>query len=130
MLKLKDRRQRMLVKRMVELSLKDGIPDSERVSAVLSAVRNQTPRSHRTILRAYLAAIRSLTRESTLEVVHAGALDSQGIDSFRKGMETRMNRNLMLDSREDPSLIAGSRVTIGDHVWDASLRGLIARLID
>lgn len=130
MLKIKDRRQRMLVKRMVELSLKDGIPDTGRVEAVLAAVRTQAPRSHRAILRAYLASIRSLIRESTLEVVHAGALDSQGIESFRKNMEGRMNRNLILDSREDPSLIAGSRVTIGDHVWDASLRGLVARLID
>lgn len=130
MLKIKDRRQRMLVKRMVELSLKDGIPDPERVEAVLAAVRNQTSRSHRIILKSYLGAIRSLIRESTLEVVHAGELDPQAIDSFLKSMETRMNRNLILDSREDSSLIAGSRVTIGDHVWDASLRGLVARLIN
>ncbi|MBN2233854.1 MAG: F0F1 ATP synthase subunit delta [Opitutales bacterium] len=130
MLKIKDRRQRMLVKRMVELSLKDGIPDPERVEAVLAAVRNQTSRSHRIILKSYLGAIRSLIRESTLEVVYAGELDPQAIDSFLKSMETRMNRNLILDSREDSSLIAGSRVTIGDHVWDASLRGLVARLIN
>lgn len=60
----------------------------------------------------------------------ARALDPQQSESLRKGLERFSGKKVQLESREDPSLLGGLVVRMGDWVLDASLLRRLNRLRD
>lgn len=64
----------------------------------------------------------------TAEVVSASPLDERRQDRLRRALSDRTGHEVRLDIRVDPSLIGGAIATVGDTVFDGSLRTQLDRL--
>jgi len=64
----------------------------------------------------------------TAEVVSAGPLDDRRQDRLRRALSERTGHEVRLDIRVDPDLIGGAIATVGDMVFDGSLRTQLERL--
>ncbi|MHB1543029.1 MAG: F0F1 ATP synthase subunit delta [Gammaproteobacteria bacterium] len=68
--------------------------------------------------------------ESMIEcaVTTAVHLDARGKETWITHLAARFNRKIRLVCRMDPGLLGGAELRVGDHVWDASIRGQIEEL--
>ena len=64
----------------------------------------------------------------TADVVSAGELDERRQESLRRALSDRTGHEVRLEIRVDPSLIGGAIATVGDMVFDGSLRTQLERL--
>jgi F-type H+-transporting ATPase subunit delta len=64
----------------------------------------------------------------TAEVVAASPLDERRQDRLRRALSDRTGHEVRLEIRVDPSLIGGAIATVGDTVFDGSLRSQLDRL--
>jgi len=64
----------------------------------------------------------------TAEVVTASALDERRQDRLRRALSDRTGQEVRLDIRIDSNLIGGAIATVGDTVFDGSLRTQLERL--
>jgi F-type H+-transporting ATPase subunit delta len=64
----------------------------------------------------------------TAEVVAASELDERRQDRLRRALSERTGQEVRLAIRVDPSLIGGAIATVGDTVFDGSLRTQLERL--
>jgi F-type H+-transporting ATPase subunit delta len=115
-------------KKLLALSLQDGVVSAERVEAVLSALRNQPPRNAKAILRAYAKLIKRAIAAQTAMVESAVPLDESALKSISQHFSQQYGRPIVAQSSENSALIAGLRVRIGDDLYDASITGRLARL--
>lgn len=61
-------------------------------------------------------------------VTSARPLPEAYYQSLQRELEQRTQRKILLERREDPSLLAGVVTRIGDHTMDGSVRGRLAAL--
>lgn len=64
----------------------------------------------------------------TAKVVTASPLDDRRKDRLRRALSERAGREVRLDVEVDPALIAGAVATVGDVVFDGSLRTQLGQL--
>jgi len=64
----------------------------------------------------------------TAQVVAASPLDERRQDRLRRALSDRTGQEVRLDIRVDPSLIGGAIATVGDTVFDGSLRTQLDKL--
>jgi F-type H+-transporting ATPase subunit delta len=62
------------------------------------------------------------------EVVSAKPLSADYVEKLRQSLERRTGKKIVLEQRQDASLIAGVIARIGDTVYDGSLRGRLHEL--
>jgi F-type H+-transporting ATPase subunit delta len=62
------------------------------------------------------------------EVFSAVALSDEQLTRLRAALSRRSGGTVILESRVDPSLLAGIRVRVGDYVLDASAEGRLEAL--
>jgi F-type H+-transporting ATPase subunit delta len=55
-------------------------------------------------------------------VTTARKLDTELADELTKALEKRTQKSVVLNERVDPEVLGGMRVTLGDHVFDGTLR--------
>jgi F-type H+-transporting ATPase subunit delta len=55
-------------------------------------------------------------------LVSATELSSETIDRIREALSKKTNKEVILEVRQDPSLIGGIVTRIGDLVWDGSIK--------
>lgn len=121
--------QRQFARKLLRLSLdEEGRLDPERVEGVLTALRNKRPPGYRTLLKLYHDDVRREERANTLVLEHAGPLDEGAADEILKTLRTRTGRPLALITKENPDLLAGLRIRVGDDLYDASLATRLHRL--
>ncbi len=123
-----DRKIFAYAKKLLSLSLQDGVVSAERVEAVLTALRNQPPRNAKAILRAYAKLIKRAIAAQTAVVESAVPLDESALKAISQHFSQQYGRAIVVQSSENPSLIAGLRVRIGDDLYDASITGRLERL--
>jgi F-type H+-transporting ATPase subunit delta len=61
-------------------------------------------------------------------VTSAKPLPEEYYESLARELEQRTKRKVLLERRQDPSLLAGVVTRIGDHTIDGSVRGRLAAL--
>jgi F-type H+-transporting ATPase subunit delta len=115
-------------KKLLALSLQDGAVSAERVEAVLTALRTHPPRNAKAILRAYAKLIKRAIAGQTAAVESAVPLDESALKVISQHFSQQYGRPIVAQSSENPSLIAGLRVRIGDDLYDASITGRLERL--
>ncbi|MCA9510875.1 MAG: ATP synthase F1 subunit delta [Myxococcota bacterium] len=64
----------------------------------------------------------------TAHVRAASELDERKQDRLRRALSQRTGREVRLDIRVDPSLVGGAIATVGDMVFDGSVRTQLGRL--
>lgn len=124
----RDKNLKKFAKGLAQLSLKDGVVSAEKVEAVLQALKKRPPRQIKTVLKHYLFYIKKEIDRGKAVIEYAGALDEACISNIQKSLENTYRRTLTLESRENPSLIAGFRIAVGDDLYDASVSGRLQNL--
>ena len=117
-----------LAGRLLKASLVNGVPSPERVAAVLALVGRRPNAEKRPLLTAYARLMRRHEFLRTLSIERAGALDAASRESLVAALKGDSQRPLVVRESENPALIAGLRVRLGDDVFDASLAGTLSRL--
>jgi F-type H+-transporting ATPase subunit delta len=69
-----------------------------------------------------------LLRRTKATIRTAFPLESAQAERLRAQLEAQLSRHIELEVVEDPGLIGGLTVTVGDRVLDASLRGRLEAL--
>lgn len=116
-------------KKLVAISLDaSGVVSAERVEGVLAVLRENPPRHHRSLLKQYLTYLRRELAKGQAKVEFAGELTNAVLAEIKDGLSTRYNRGIDVVTQENPKLIAGFRVAIGDDVFDASVAGRLHAL--
>ena len=125
-------RIRELANKLVQLSLdEEGRVVEEKVHEVLESLRANPPRDHKQLLRAYMQRIkRELAKGVAGE--HAGRPAAEAIESLKQELSRQYGRNIEVELRENPDLLVGIRVKVGDDVYEDSaatrLRPLVRAL--
>ncbi len=123
-----DKSNKDFAKKLVQLSLEDGMVSAEKVTAVLATLAENPPRRFKPILKQYLRLAKQEIRKSEAVVEHSGELGEETLRDLKDRLSTRYNRTINVTARENPDLIAGVRVSIADDVYDISLAGQLDNL--
>ncbi len=116
-------------RKLVSLSLDgSGRISDERVSAILQVLKEKSPRHLKLILKIYLYYVKQEIRRSEAVLEYAGEIQPAAVEAIERDLSSRYHRSVSSVSRENPDLIAGLRVTIGDDVYDASVAGHLEKL--
>ena len=117
-----------LVRELVRLSRDGDRVSSERVEAVLTALRNRPPAGYREVVRLYRAAIARALQLEEVVIESAGPLSEETVADVVARFSASAGRSLRPVLKVRPDLLAGIRVRVGDDVWDASASGALSRL--
>lgn len=116
-------------RKLVEISLDaDGRVSAERVGDVLTTLEQNPPRHLRALLKQYLVYIRHELARTQAKLEYAGDISPSTLAEIREELSSHYARSVDILSKENPELIAGFRVAIGDDVYDASLAGRLHAL--
>lgn len=126
----KDKNLQKVTARLTELSRgADGRIDEKRVRVVLAEVGKAFPPAQlRPILEVFYAAVARELRFSEARIEYAGTLDAGTATAVAAHFSALYNRPIVPVATENPALLGGLRVQVGDDVYDASLAGTLARL--
>jgi len=126
----RDKKVLSLAKRLVEMSREGGIVTEAGVSEVLAGIKKIKPRRELLLLKTYLYFIRKAVAEQTAVVATPGALGKDTLAAIETQFSALYGRTIHAVIEENPSLIAGVRIRIGDDVYDASVAGRLKRLAE
>lgn len=116
-------------KQLVKLSLDgDGQPDAERVAAVLETLRQDPPRRSKALLKSYAYYLDIEVRRGQARVEYAGPLAEKVLAEVEAHFTKAYGRKVVATAQENPALIAGLRVTVGDDVYDDSIAARLTQL--
>ena len=127
----------MLSNPVVDEANRDGIIKNvgERLAAsptVLNAVRLMARRGRLGALPDVATVLTRLADEKAgvlrATVTSARPLSEDYYRSLAAELEKRTSRKILLERREDPTLLAGIVTRIGDHTIDGSVRGRLAAI--
>jgi F-type H+-transporting ATPase subunit delta len=124
----KNRKLKSFVSRILELSKTDGIVDEEKVKTVIETLKNSGIKRLNAVFELYRLAVKRSLRETTARVSYAGSLPEAEADSLLSSLETKTGRKLALELKEDPELIAGIKVAVGDYVYDHSVKHALQQI--
>ena len=116
--------------RLTELARgKDGRIDAERVRAILAELPKTFPPSAlRPLLKNFYSDIARELRFSEARIEFAGTLPAGTAESLAENFSAIYARPISPVSEENPALLGGLRVRVGDDVYDASLAGALGKL--
>ena len=119
---------RQIARVLLNASIENGVVSPERVAGALDWFEKNKPAQGLAILREYhrLAVIE--INKTNARVEHAGALGGDVLALIAASLTKRYNRSISATALENPSLIAGIRVSIGDDVYKSSIAGRLESL--
>ena len=109
-----------LAKKLVQLSIEEGQISANRVEAVLKVIKSKYPRQQAALLKHYSLFVRREIRHRQARVEYAGKLEASTVKQLQQHLSSHYNRPLTLTTHENPALIAGLRITVGDDVYDST----------
>ena len=124
-----DPKDRRLAKKIAHLALDAGDAGAAELQLALKTLLGRRPVGERRSFLNYLR--RCIIREESLrqlKVEHAGPVDPSAIEALATSFGNTTGRTLTAHLFEDPNLLGGLRVTLGDIVYDASLAGRLREL--
>jgi F-type H+-transporting ATPase subunit delta len=113
---------------LFRLSLADGRLAEERVLAVLEWFAKTRPPKALALLRAYHRLVAAEIARNRAVVEHAGELPPATLALLVADFSRRYGRPISAVPQENPALIGGVRVTIGDDVYERTIAGQLATL--
>ncbi len=117
-----------IARKLIQLSMDaDGALDPERVEAVLEWTRRLPVVRRRRTLRLFLRRARAELSRRQAIVEHAGPIDDAALEDLRAALAEHAGHPVSISPRENPKLIAGIRIRLGDDLLDASVAGRLQR---
>lgn len=114
-------RIRELANKLTEFSLdQEGRVVESKVTEILESLRSNPPRGHKSLLRDYLTRIKREIAKGVAQVEYAGRPNEEAMQSLRQKLSEHYGRNIELELRENPNLLVGIRITVGDDVYEDS----------
>ena len=113
---------------LFQLSLEGGRISPERVAGVLEYVERDKPANPVMVLKCYRRLIAAELAKEEANVEHAGAVPAGVLQSLSSVLGRKYGRAVTVRATQNPALIAGLRVRIGDDVYEASVAGQLAAL--
>lgn len=124
----RNRKLKSFVSRLLEMSKTDGIVDGGKVKTVIETLKKSDVRRLKIILDLYRIAVRRSLHETTARIAYAGALSEPTKEALQSSLEKKTGRKLTLELKEDPELIAGVRIAVGDYVYDSSIKQALKQI--
>ena len=127
----RDKKITKLVKKLVELSKDDrGVVTEAKIGEVVAGLKQAGHRSHLAVMKAYLGYVRREIALQTAVVSTPAGLSAESLEQIAAKFTALYGRPISAVTEQDPSLIAGVRVRVGDDVYDASVAGRLKRLAE
>ncbi|MEM1222787.1 MAG: F0F1 ATP synthase subunit delta [Verrucomicrobiota bacterium] len=126
----RDKRIISFAKKLVELSKDNGVVTEARVTEVLAGLKKVNHSRHLSLLKAYLTYLRREVALQTAVVSTPQLLSPEAIQIIEANYTKAYGRPITASIQQDPSLIAGLRVRVGDDVYDSSVAGRLQRLAE
>jgi len=114
---------RTTARTLLKLSLVDRQLSEAKVGEILAWFEQKRPPRAVAILREYQRLVAREVRRSRASIEHAGALPAGAVASILSELSRIYHRPVTAETHENPALIAGVRVSIGDDVFERSLAG-------
>ena len=115
-----DKHIRNFAKKLLEHSIVNGEVSTAKVKEVVNALTANPPRKLKAILTVYKKYIAREIAQYTATIEHGGPINQQAIDSVKTYLEKVADRTIQVETVENPDLLAGIRVTLGDDVFEDS----------
>ena len=115
------KKARATAKLLLALSLENGQLSEARVGDVLTWFEQKPPTHAAAVLREYHRLVAREYARSRAKIEFAGALASGAIPAILSELSKLYRRPVSATSVENPALIAGLRISIGDDVFDRSI---------
>jgi F-type H+-transporting ATPase subunit delta len=115
-------KSKKVAKKLLSLSLdEEGRVDEAKVRSILDSLREDPPSNLRALLREYQSETRRYlpTVQCDLEVPGAGQGEVRQIITGK--VNASEGSNFSIDSSQNPSLIAGYKLRVGDDVYEDSI---------
>jgi F-type H+-transporting ATPase subunit delta len=106
----------------------NGRPDAARIRTVVDALLESRRREAPAVLGQFLKLLRLDAGRRAARVVSAAPLDDAERADIRGSLARRYGTAFTADFIVDPALIGGMRVTIGNEIYDGSVRARLAAL--
>jgi F-type H+-transporting ATPase subunit delta len=111
-----------VAKKLLSLSLdKEGRVDEVKVKSILESLREDPPSNHRALLKEYQSETRRYlpTCQCALEVPDSG--QSKVSTILTEKVNNSKENKFSINSSQNPSLIAGYKLRVGDDVYEDSI---------
>mgnify|MGYP001274778623 CR=1 FL=1 len=120
-----------VAKKLLSLSLdEEGRVDEEKVRSILDSLREDPPSNHRALLKEYQSETRRFlpTVKCGLEVPQAGPGLGEVSQILTGKVNASQGNNFSIDSSQNPRLIAGYKLRVGDDVYEDSIEQRLENL--
>ncbi len=125
----KNPKARKFARRLLEICKdENGRLVPEEVETALAALRANPPRDYRDILRSLAFLAERETAASTARVTAGAALAEESLAKIETEFSRKYDRPLAVEKKVDPELLAGTRVQVGDDLYEISIPGRLADL--
>jgi hypothetical protein len=116
-----------MAKRLARLSFDEetGEIDLSRVRAIIKFIPEIEERVRYLWERQYLRFLENEWERRLLKIEYVGACDCVNL---QRSIEQGLGRKLQLQVLENEELIAGLRISVGDYIWERSIRGDLTAL--
>ena len=115
-----DKQTSDFAKKLVVFSMDNGEVSEDKVKEVLRALSAHPPRKLKALLACYQKLIEREIAKYTAQVEHAGPLSKDALDTVKSFLEENSGRKITINAKENPDLLAGIRVSLGDDVYEDS----------
>jgi F-type H+-transporting ATPase subunit delta len=122
------KKARATAKLLLALSLENGQLSEARVRDVMAWFEQKPPAHAAAVLREYHRLISREVARSRAKIEFSGALASGAIPSILVELSKLYRRPISATSIENPALIAGLRISIGDDVFERSIAAQLESL--
>ena len=126
----RDQKITKLAKKLLELSMDNGVVTESKVAEVLAGFQQVQHRRHLTVLKTFLNYLRREVALQTAVVSTPTGLSEDALKAIEVQFSKLYKRPVNAVTQPDTSLIAGVRVRVGDDVYDASVAGRLQRLAE
>ena len=128
---IRDKKITQLAKKLVELSKdENGVVQEAKVGEVLAGFKQVQHPKYLSVLKSYMGYLSREVALQTAVVSTPGELSAAALDEIAASYTKVYGRPISATTKQDPSLIAGVRVRVGDDVYDASVSGRLQRLAE
>jgi F-type H+-transporting ATPase subunit delta len=110
------------------MSMVDGAVSPELVGGVLEYVEKKPPHNALLVLKAYHRLVATEVAKSVALVEHAGAINDGMLSAIAAAMTKKYGRAVTSTAKENPALLAGIRIHVGDDIYESSVAGQLAAL--